>query len=109
MRPKVLLLHEPTQGVDIGAKAAIYRLIGEAARAGTAVLLVSTDADELAEIADRVLVLKDGVAVGELCEERLTARNISAGVLGETSELQTMTPRASKRRSADDQQRKEQP
>lgn len=59
-RPQVLLLDEPTQGVDIGARSEIYALIRAATQAGTSVLLVASDPEELAHACDRVLVLRDG-------------------------------------------------
>jgi ribose transport system ATP-binding protein len=76
MEPRVLLLDEPTQGVDVGAKVAIYELIERAAATGTAVLLASTDAKELTAICDRVLVMREGRPIAELSgtaieEERL--------------------------------------
>jgi ribose transport system ATP-binding protein len=65
-RAKVLLLDEPTQGVDVGAKVAIYELLLSAALAGTAVLFSSSDAQELATVSDRVLVMRDGTIVTTL-------------------------------------------
>lgn len=59
-QPDVLLLDEPTQGVDIGARAEIYALVREATARGTAVLLVASDAEELAHVCDRVAILRDG-------------------------------------------------
>lgn len=59
-KPAVLLLDEPTQGVDIGARSEIYSLVREATRNGTSVLLVASDPEELAHACDRVLVLRDG-------------------------------------------------
>ncbi|WP_238440962.1 sugar ABC transporter ATP-binding protein [Frankia sp. AgW1.1] len=70
--PRLLLLDEPTQGVDIGAKAAIYRLIQRAAAQGTAVLVSSADAKELVSICDRVLLVERGRIVGELTGAALT-------------------------------------
>jgi ABC-type sugar transport system ATPase subunit len=64
--PKVLVLDEPTAGVDIGAKASIYELVRVAAQGGTAVVVSSSDTKELAELCDRVLVLNGGRLVGEL-------------------------------------------
>jgi ribose transport system ATP-binding protein len=58
--PRVLLLDEPTQGVDVGARADIYELIGKALAAGAGVLVVASDMEELARICDRVLILRDG-------------------------------------------------
>ena len=59
-KPIVLLLDEPTQGVDIAARSEIYGLVREATRAGTSVLLVASDPEELAHACDRVLVLREG-------------------------------------------------
>jgi ribose transport system ATP-binding protein len=59
-RPEVLLLDEPTQGVDIGARSEIYTLIREATQQGTSVLLVASDPEEMAHACDRVIVLRGG-------------------------------------------------
>ncbi|GAB3440602.1 sugar ABC transporter ATP-binding protein [Streptomonospora sediminis] len=66
LNPKVLLLDEPTRGIDVGAKAEVQRLVDELAAEGLGVLLISSDLEELIEGADRVVVLKDGAVVGEL-------------------------------------------
>jgi ABC-type sugar transport system ATPase subunit len=70
--PHVLLLDEPTAGVDVGAKASIYELIRDAAGRGTAVVVSSSDTAELAELCDRVIVLDSGRVVGELRGADLT-------------------------------------
>ena len=64
--PRVLLLDEPTQGVDVGARAEVYELIRAAADRGTAVLLVTVDFEEIAGLCDRALVINDGRVVAEL-------------------------------------------
>lgn len=64
--PDVLILDEPTRGVDVGAKAEIYRLIGQLARQGKAILMVSSDLPELMGISDRILVLREGRITGEV-------------------------------------------
>ena len=59
-RPKVLVLDDPTQGIDIGARAQIHEVIERCAAGGIAILLISTDSDELARLADRILILAGG-------------------------------------------------
>ena len=63
-KPKVLFLDEPTRGIDVGAKEQIYEIIDELARQGTAVILVSSEMQELLRCADRVVVLREGQQVG---------------------------------------------
>ena len=71
--PKILLLDEPTRGVDVGAKREIYRVMSDFARAGGAVIMVSSETDEVLGMADRVIVLKDGRLAGELARDALSA------------------------------------
>ncbi|MEH1127844.1 sugar ABC transporter ATP-binding protein [Micromonospora sp. CPCC 206061] len=66
LHPAVLILDEPTRGIDVGAKAEIQALIDELAAQGLGVLLISSELEELVEGADRVLVLRDGAVVGTL-------------------------------------------
>jgi ribose transport system ATP-binding protein len=70
--PRVLLLDEPTQGVDVGAKAAIYELVAGAARDGCAVMVCSSDAKELAALCGRVLVMRDGEIVAQLASDAIS-------------------------------------
>lgn len=74
--PRVLVLDEPTQGVDVGAKATIHAQLGAAAASGAAVLICSSDAEELAQTCDRVLVLRDGRLAGVLERSALTPQTI---------------------------------
>lgn len=76
MDVRVLMLDEPTRGVDIGAKAEIYELIDELARDGLAVLVVSSEMEEVFAIADRVLVVSHGVIAGELSRDELSEEAI---------------------------------
>ena len=76
-RPRLLMLDEPTQGVGFGARQQIFAALDEAAHGGTAVLCASTDADQLAQICDRVFVFSRGVAVAVLSGARLTKEAIT--------------------------------
>jgi ribose transport system ATP-binding protein len=82
MEPKALVLDEPTQGVDVGAKADIHKLIDEAAAQGTGVLIVSTDHEELVRLCDRVLVLRRGRVADEISGIRLHSDIITAATIG---------------------------
>ncbi|MFH9725868.1 ATP-binding cassette domain-containing protein [Streptomyces sp. NPDC017254] len=72
LEPKVLLLDEPTRGIDVGAKAEVQALIDELAQEGLAVLLISSDIEELVEGSDRIVVLRSGGTVGELVGENVS-------------------------------------
>ena len=77
LSPRLLLLDEPTQGVDIGAKDQIHSLVEEAAAEGVATLVASTDTDELVRLCNRVIVLVDGRAVATLSGGQITAERSS--------------------------------
>jgi ribose transport system ATP-binding protein len=74
--PKVLILDEPTRGVDVGSRAEIHRLIRELAGRGMAVLVISSEPDELPDLCDRVLVMAEGRIVRELTRESVNRQNI---------------------------------
>jgi len=83
VQPRVLLLDEPTRGIDVGARAEIYRLIDKLAREGLAVVVVSSDLPEILGLSDRIVVMKDGTVAGELpgtaSEEDVVALAMSHG------------------------------
>lgn len=82
---RILLLHEPTQGVDVGSRQDIFRLIRETARAGKSVLYASSEYEDLAHLCDRVIVLRDGEAVAELAPPHLDAAALAAASLASTA------------------------
>jgi putative xylitol transport system ATP-binding protein len=74
--PKVLLLDEPTRGVDVGAKREIYRIMSDFAAAGGTVIMISSETDEVLGMADRVVVLRDGRISGTLDRAQLSAETL---------------------------------
>ncbi len=75
-QPKVLILDEPTRGVDVGAKMEIYSIINELAAAGTAVVVVSSELPEVLGLADRIVVMRGGRVTGELSRADATEERI---------------------------------
>jgi ribose transport system ATP-binding protein len=70
--PKVLLLDEPTRGIDVNAKNEIYKLISELALSGMAIVMVSSELPEIMRISDRIIVLSEGRQTGEFSHEQVT-------------------------------------
>jgi ribose transport system ATP-binding protein len=75
---RLFIMEEPTAGVDVGAKFALHQLLRDAAKAGAAIMVVSSDFEEVAGLCDRALVLGRGRITGELRGERLTVANLTA-------------------------------
>lgn len=75
-KPKLLILDEPSRGVDVGARAEIHRVIRELAANGTAVVAISSDSEELVDLCDRVIVMNEGKISEELIGPRITLENI---------------------------------
>ena len=71
MKPRMLLLDEPTRGIDVGSKQEIYRLMEDLASSGVAILFVSSEMEEVLGMADRALVMHEGVITGELGRDQL--------------------------------------
>ena len=74
--PKVLLLDEPTRGVDIGAKTEIHKIVSKLADEGLAVLMISSELPEVLGVSDRILVMSEGRLTGELSKEEATQEKI---------------------------------
>jgi ribose transport system ATP-binding protein len=82
-KPRILVLNEPTRGVDVGARAEIHRYLRDEARRGVAILWVTSDAEEAVFVSDRLLVMRDGVVVGELHGEAKVQSRALALATGE--------------------------
>jgi ABC-type sugar transport system ATPase subunit len=75
-RPKVLILDEPTKGIDVGAKSEISELVIRLAREGMGILLISSELPEILALSDRVLVMRSGRISGSLTREEATSETI---------------------------------
>ena len=78
MNPKVLILDEPTRGIDVGAKAEIQKLVDDLAAKGLGIILISSEVEEITEGSDRVVALRYGTVVGLLSEDEITEGNLMA-------------------------------
>ena len=81
-KPSVLILDEPTQGIDVGAKAEIHALMGELASQGTAILMISSELPEILGMSDRVVVMRNGAIAGILSRTDATQQQIMSLALG---------------------------
>jgi ribose transport system ATP-binding protein len=89
--PRVLLLDEPTRGIDVGAKQEIYKLVESLARQKMAILFVSSEMEEVLGLADRVLVMHEGRLTGALDQSELTEENIMRLATGQSLAIQPTT------------------
>jgi ribose transport system ATP-binding protein len=83
LEPKLLLLDEPTRGIDVGAKEEIYKLMDELARRGVAILFATSEMEEIIGLSDRALVMHEGRLIGELPRGELTEESIMRMATGE--------------------------
>ena len=88
VKPKLLILDEPTRGIDVGTKAEIYHLINELTREGMAVLIISSETPELIGLADRIMVMRLGRIVGQVSGHTATEEDILRLAMGTTEKQQ---------------------
>ena len=81
LQPKVLVLDEPTSGIDVAAKEQILQLIDKAAQQGAAVLVVSTDTDELVRVSHRIVIMAGGSIIDEVSGSDMTTENVERAQL----------------------------
>ena len=84
MAPKVMILDEPTRGIDIGAKAEIYRLMRGLAKSGVAVLMISSDMEEVIGVSDRIAVMHQGAISGYLTQDQFSEENVLLLAIGKS-------------------------
>jgi ABC-type sugar transport system ATPase subunit len=82
INPKLLIVDEPTRGVDVGAKSEIYLLIRKLAATGAGIMLISSDLSEILGLSDRIIVMQNGVIVGELLSSEATEEKVIALATG---------------------------
>jgi ABC-type sugar transport system ATPase subunit len=86
--PRVLIADEPTRGVDVGAKRAIYELLASLAAEGMSILLISSEVEEVLGLSDRVLVMRQGAVVDELEGDRMTADVVMRAAFAAAGEME---------------------
>lgn len=74
--PNVLILDEPTRGIDVGAKAEIYKIMNDLAKKGVAIIMISSEMPEILGVADRIVVLREGNLSGEISGEDATQEQL---------------------------------
>jgi rhamnose transport system ATP-binding protein len=84
-QPKVLIVDEPTRGIDVGTKAEVHRLLSSLAAQGVAVLMVSSELPEVLGMADRVLVMREGRLVDEIARERADEESVMFAATGQAA------------------------
>jgi rhamnose transport system ATP-binding protein len=84
-RPKVLILDEPTRGIDIGAKVEVHRIVSELAASGLAIIFISSDLPEVLAMSDRILVLHEGRVTAEIPHDRATQERVMFAATGSGS------------------------
>jgi rhamnose transport system ATP-binding protein len=83
--PAVLLLDEPTRGIDIGTKAEVHRIVSHLAAEGLAILMISSELPEIIAMADRVLVMREGVITGEFDRSELEQERLMEAATGQVT------------------------
>jgi rhamnose transport system ATP-binding protein len=86
--PKLLILDEPTRGIDVGAKAEIHRLMSELAGEGVAILMISSELPEVLGMSDRVLVMREGRLVAEFARAQASSEAVGAAMMGELPKVE---------------------
>ena len=82
-KPEILFVDEPTKGIDVGAKAEIYKLMNELAQSGMSIVMVSSDMPELVSMSDRCVVLSNGRMTGEFTGSEITQENVMRAAIAQ--------------------------
>ena len=82
LKPNVIILNEPTRGIDVGSKAEIYKLLNKMCKEGISVIMITSEMPELLAMANRVLVMHEGRLQTTLNEEQMTENNVMIAAIG---------------------------
>jgi ribose transport system ATP-binding protein len=86
MSPRVMIFDEPTRGIDVGAKAEIYRLMRGLADSGVAVMMISSDMEEVIGVSDRIAVMHEGSISGTLARDQFSEENVLQLAVGQQAQ-----------------------
>ena len=84
-RPQILILDEPTRGIDVGAKTEVHQIINELSAQGLGIILISSDMPEILAMSDRILVMREGRQMGLFTREEATQEIILTAAMGQSS------------------------
>jgi len=90
IKPKVLILDDPTRGIDVGTKVAIHLLMGEFAKQGVGIILISSELPEVLGMSDRIIVMDEGAICGEFSREEATHEKIMLAAAGQRAQRETV-------------------
>ncbi len=93
-KPRVLIMDEPTRGIDVGAKAEIHRLMSELAQQGMAILMISSEMPEILGMSDRIVVMREGHVVAEFSRAEATQEKVATAMMSATNGGATVVPPA---------------
>jgi ribose transport system ATP-binding protein len=82
INPKIVILNDPTRGIDVGAKAEIYRILNELTEKGVSVIMITSEMPELLAMSDRVMVMHEGHQMALLDSDQMTQKNIVTAAIG---------------------------
>jgi rhamnose transport system ATP-binding protein len=90
--PRILILDEPTRGIDIGAKVEVHRIVSELAASGLGILLISSDLPEVLAMSDRILVLHEGTLTAEIARAHATEESVMYAATAQAGPTTTAGP-----------------
>ncbi len=88
MKPKVMMFDEPTRGIDVGSKSEIYGLMRALADSGVAVLMISSDMEEVIGVSDRIVVMEEGAIGGILTRDQFSEENVMRLAVGRSHDAE---------------------